>query len=215
MLLVGRSFSGVGTALLYSTFDAWYKFEHEARRFPKEWVSSTFSKQAFGDSILAILSGLVASVATEYIGEFDFHVTILVAHFHSISICYQHTLSHSLSLTRLLHFSLTRRHRRLRRRAGLPHGQRRLHRLHLERKRYLRDRWRCQQEVPSLEQRRSGDGYVAEIWHYETKTHHHVRCRQGLLEPTRSVTGGCGTEPVRKHHVHFCLHVDTEPAFDL
>ena len=62
----------MGTALLYSTFDAWYKFEHEARRFPKEWVSSTFSKQAFGDSILAILSGLVASVATEYIGALDF-----------------------------------------------------------------------------------------------------------------------------------------------
>jgi len=82
VLLVGRGFAGVGTALLYSTFDAWYKFEHEARRFPKEWVSSTFSKQAFGDSILAILSGLVASFATEYIGDiaaFDAALLCLVA----------------------------------------------------------------------------------------------------------------------------------------
>ena len=81
VLLLGRALAGVGTALLYTVFEAWYKSEHEKKGFSSDWMSSTFNKQTFGDAVLAILAGLVASYLADMygdIGAFDASLFCLV-----------------------------------------------------------------------------------------------------------------------------------------
>ena len=62
-LMVGRLLGGISTSLLYSVFDSWMINEHNARTFDPSWLSDTFAIAIFGNSVVAILAGLVANTA--------------------------------------------------------------------------------------------------------------------------------------------------------
>lgn len=62
ILIIGRLLGGVATSLLFSVFDAWMVSEHNKRGYDPEWLSETFSSASFGNSVVAILAGIVAQV---------------------------------------------------------------------------------------------------------------------------------------------------------
>ncbi|XP_040582436.1 molybdate-anion transporter [Lepeophtheirus salmonis] len=70
MLMLGRVFGGIATSILFSTFEAWYVYEHQnnENKFPKEWISSTFSVTTFFNGLLAILAGVIANFVAETMG---------------------------------------------------------------------------------------------------------------------------------------------------
>ena len=70
-LMLGRLLGGISTSLLYSVFDSWMINEHNARTFDQSWLSDTFALAIFGNSVVAILAGLVANTAA---GVSDLHV---------------------------------------------------------------------------------------------------------------------------------------------
>jgi len=59
VLLLGRVLGGVATSLLFSVFDAWLVAEHAQRGFDAAWLSGTFANAQAGNSIVAILAGVV------------------------------------------------------------------------------------------------------------------------------------------------------------
>jgi len=66
VLLLGRILSGIATSLLFSSFESWMISEHKARKFPQELLSDTFSIATFGNGIVAIFAGLIATAAADY-----------------------------------------------------------------------------------------------------------------------------------------------------
>jgi len=68
VLLVGRLLSGVATSLLFSVFEAWMVCEHNQRGFASQLLTRTFSLAVFGNGIVAILAGVVASFAVMKLG---------------------------------------------------------------------------------------------------------------------------------------------------
>lgn len=75
LLLLGRILSGIATSLLFSSFESWMLSEHSSREFPPELISQTFSMATFGNGVIAIVAGLIATVAAEqtslgYVGPF-------------------------------------------------------------------------------------------------------------------------------------------------
>lgn len=68
VLCIGRILGGVSTSLLFSSFDAWYLYEHiENHQFPSEWLDVTFSKATFYNSIIAISAGFIANFLSEWL----------------------------------------------------------------------------------------------------------------------------------------------------
>ncbi|XP_013774896.2 molybdate-anion transporter-like [Limulus polyphemus] len=68
ILMFGRILGGISTSLLFSTFEAWYVYEHvQTYDFPTEWISVTFSKATFWNSILAISAGVLADMTSEWL----------------------------------------------------------------------------------------------------------------------------------------------------
>lgn len=68
-LLLGRILSGVATALLTSTFEAWMVFEHNKHDFPSDWLPKIFALATFGNGIVAVFAGIVAHAAADYGGH--------------------------------------------------------------------------------------------------------------------------------------------------
>lgn len=62
--MIGRLLGGVCTSLLFSTFEAWLIRSHADAQL-KSYVGKSFSWAAFSNSIVAILSGLLANKAAE------------------------------------------------------------------------------------------------------------------------------------------------------
>ena len=58
VLMLGRVLGGVATSLLFSVFDSWLVAEHTRRGFEPGWLSSTFANAQFGNSLVAIASGI-------------------------------------------------------------------------------------------------------------------------------------------------------------
>ena len=91
--MLGRLLGGVSTSLLFSVFDAWLIRSHADADLPKSLLSKSFSWAAFGNSIVAILAGLIGNkiadspmtklTETIYFGRFlnpfDFAIVCLVA----------------------------------------------------------------------------------------------------------------------------------------
>lgn len=68
ILLIGRVFGGVATSLLFSSYEAWYLHEHiETHDFPKEWIAETMKKLSVWNCSLAVLSGVLANAAAEWL----------------------------------------------------------------------------------------------------------------------------------------------------
>ncbi|UYV66610.1 MFSD5 [Cordylochernes scorpioides] len=69
VLMLGRFLGGISTSLLFSAFESWYIYEHiQTHDFPKEWISVTFFKATYWNSILAIGAGVLANFTTEVLG---------------------------------------------------------------------------------------------------------------------------------------------------
>ena len=69
MLFIGRIFGGISTSMLFSTFEAWYVYEHsEHYGFPSEWMGVTFSKTTFWNGLLAIFAGVLSNFVAETMG---------------------------------------------------------------------------------------------------------------------------------------------------
>lgn len=65
VLLVGRLLGGTATSLLFSVFESWLVCAHNSRGYGEEKLSEIFSLQIFGNSIVAILSGVIAQAAAD------------------------------------------------------------------------------------------------------------------------------------------------------
>jgi hypothetical protein len=63
MLMLGRLLGGVSTSLLFSVFEAWLIRAHSDADLPKSFLNKSFSWAAFGNSVVAIMAGLVANKA--------------------------------------------------------------------------------------------------------------------------------------------------------
>jgi hypothetical protein len=63
--MLGRLLGGVSTSLLFSVFDSWLIRSHSDLELPKSFLSKSFSWAAYGNSVIAILAGLMANQATE------------------------------------------------------------------------------------------------------------------------------------------------------
>lgn len=61
ILMIGRLLGGVATSLLFSVFDAWLIRSHADADLPKSFLSKSFSWAAYGNSVAAILAGLIAN----------------------------------------------------------------------------------------------------------------------------------------------------------
>jgi MFS family permease len=60
VLMLGRVLGGISTSLLFSVFEAWLVSEHNSRGYSGAWLGGTFSSGQFGNSLVAIIAGLVA-----------------------------------------------------------------------------------------------------------------------------------------------------------
>ena len=68
ILILGRVIGGISTSALFSTFEAWYVYEHtQTHDFPMEWISVTFSKASFFNGLIAITAGVIANTLSEWI----------------------------------------------------------------------------------------------------------------------------------------------------
>jgi hypothetical protein len=98
ILMIGRLLGGVSTGLLFSIFEAWLIRAHADAQL-KSYLGKSFSWAAFCNSIVAVLTGLVANKAAEsfemteltenffYIGHYltPFDIALLTSIFTSIA----------------------------------------------------------------------------------------------------------------------------------
>ncbi|KAI2511378.1 sugar transporter [Fragilaria crotonensis] len=63
VLMLGRLLGGVATSLLFSVFEAWLIRSHADAKLGRQFLSQSFSAAAYGNSVVAILAGLVANKA--------------------------------------------------------------------------------------------------------------------------------------------------------
>lgn len=61
--MVGQLLGGIATSLLFSVFDSWLIRAHSIAKIDKTLLSQSFSMAAYGNSIIAILAGLLANRA--------------------------------------------------------------------------------------------------------------------------------------------------------
>jgi MFS family permease len=63
ILMLGRLLGGVATSLLFSVFEAWLIRSHSDAKISKQQLSNSFSTASYGNSIIAIIAGLLANKA--------------------------------------------------------------------------------------------------------------------------------------------------------
>ncbi|CAF3819022.1 unnamed protein product [Rotaria magnacalcarata] len=68
ILLVGRLLAGMATSILFSAFESWLVNEHRRRNFEPETLGIIFANAYFGNSVVAILSGIVAQLVANNFG---------------------------------------------------------------------------------------------------------------------------------------------------
>lgn len=81
VLLVGRLLGGIATSILYSAFETWMIHEHKRQGFPEEWMPNTFAIMSFGNGLVAIVAGVVASFAAGtwgFVAPFDVSLALLI-----------------------------------------------------------------------------------------------------------------------------------------
>jgi hypothetical protein len=80
--MLGRLLGGIATSILFSAFESWMISEHFSKGFSEDWLSYTFYLQVSGNSVVAILSGVVAGYAYTFFGAmtapFDTAIIFLV-----------------------------------------------------------------------------------------------------------------------------------------
>jgi len=98
MLMIGRLLGGICTSLLFSIFDSWLIKAHAKASLDKMYLARSFSTASYGNSIIAIIAGLVANKAASsntmelvfledkytwlysggYLNPFDLSIVVLV-----------------------------------------------------------------------------------------------------------------------------------------
>ena len=68
--MLGRLLGGVATSLLFSVFDAWLIRSHSDAQL-KHYLGKSFSWAAYGNSVVAIMAGLVANRAAKEASMFQ------------------------------------------------------------------------------------------------------------------------------------------------
>jgi MFS family permease len=69
ILMLGRVLGGISTSLLFSAFESWMVSEHRKRGFPEDWLADTFSTASFLNGSCAIVSGILAQLIADQLGE--------------------------------------------------------------------------------------------------------------------------------------------------
>ncbi|KAK3103290.1 hypothetical protein FSP39_018234 [Pinctada imbricata] len=80
VLMLGRLLGGIATSILYSAFESWMVYEHHKRGFDQDSLGNVFSHAVLGNSIVAILAGLVAQFFADkfgFVAPFDVSLTVL------------------------------------------------------------------------------------------------------------------------------------------
>jgi len=70
ILMIGRLLGGIATSILYSAFESWLIYEHHKRGFDSSLLGTIFSHAVLGNSVVAILSGVVAQKCTDIFGTY-------------------------------------------------------------------------------------------------------------------------------------------------
>ncbi len=65
VLLLGRILGGISASLLFSVFESWLVCEHHAHGFHADLLGEVFALQTFGTGLVAVISGIVAQVASD------------------------------------------------------------------------------------------------------------------------------------------------------
>lgn len=80
ILMLGRLLGGIATSILYSAFESWMIYEHHKRGFDQESLGNIFSNAVLGNSLVAILAGLVAQTFADnfgFVAPFDVSLAVL------------------------------------------------------------------------------------------------------------------------------------------
>uniref|UniRef100_A0A0N5A7P9 MFS domain-containing protein n=1 Tax=Syphacia muris TaxID=451379 RepID=A0A0N5A7P9_9BILA len=81
ILMIGRLLGGIATSILFSAFESWLVYEHNKRGFEEPLLATIFSHATLGNSLVAIISGIVAQQAANifgYVAPFDVSLSVLV-----------------------------------------------------------------------------------------------------------------------------------------
>ncbi|XP_059153800.1 molybdate-anion transporter-like isoform X2 [Physella acuta] len=81
ILMIGRLLGGTATSILYSAFESWLVYEHNKRGFDSSLLGNIFSLGVLGNSVVAILAGLVAQKFADlfgFVAPFDVSLTVLL-----------------------------------------------------------------------------------------------------------------------------------------
>eukprot|EP01126_Amoeba_proteus_P065598 TRINITY_DN9362_c0_g1_i1.p1 TRINITY_DN9362_c0_g1~~TRINITY_DN9362_c0_g1_i1.p1 ORF type:complete len:370 (-),score=39.12 TRINITY_DN9362_c0_g1_i1:190-1299(-) len=66
VLMFGRFLGGIATSLLFSVFESWFVCAHNNNGFATNLMGQVFSQQIFLNSVVAILSGVLAQLVASY-----------------------------------------------------------------------------------------------------------------------------------------------------
>ncbi|XP_048739723.1 molybdate-anion transporter-like isoform X2 [Ostrea edulis] len=80
ILMLGRLLGGIATSILYSAFESWMVNEHHKRGFDQDSLGNIFSNAVLGNSLVAILAGLVAQTFADrfgFVAPFDVALSVL------------------------------------------------------------------------------------------------------------------------------------------
>ncbi|KAH9518938.1 Molybdate-anion transporter [Bulinus truncatus] len=80
VLMIGRLLGGTATSILYSAFESWLVYEHHKRGFDANLLGNIFSLGVLGNSVVAIIAGLVAQKFADlfgFVAPFDVSLTVL------------------------------------------------------------------------------------------------------------------------------------------
>lgn len=81
ILMFGRLLAGISTSILYSAFESWLIYEHKQRGFDESSLSNLFANAYLGNSIVAIIAGVVAQIVANafgYVAPFDTSLLVLI-----------------------------------------------------------------------------------------------------------------------------------------
>ncbi|XP_041350449.1 molybdate-anion transporter-like isoform X2 [Gigantopelta aegis] len=81
ILMLGRLLGGTATSILYSAFESWLVYEHHHRKYDSELLGNIFSHAILGNSLVAIVAGLVAQFFADrfgFVAPFDVSLTVLI-----------------------------------------------------------------------------------------------------------------------------------------
>ncbi|CAF0937751.1 unnamed protein product [Brachionus calyciflorus] len=81
ILMFGRLMAGIATSILYSAFESWLIYEHKQRGFEESSLGTIFANAYLGNSVVAIMSGIIAQLVANtfgYVAPFDTSLLVLV-----------------------------------------------------------------------------------------------------------------------------------------